>query len=189
MGTCERCGRRLTKRGQKRFCSERCAGFRPMPTEKRCNKCGYTLPVGRFRIKAGRPYSWCRACEASHAAATTLRDVAAARARKAASERKRRADPVIGAKLRKERRHYHRFRGSTPDERDYAAILKRDPCSYCNGAAGEVDHIDPTTSGGPDHWSNLTAACRSCNAQKNDRTLLLWIGERIVAYEEERLAA
>lgn len=59
------------------------------------------------------------------------------------------------------------------DRRAYVEMLRLDPCSYCGAAAaGEVDHIAPVHLGGGDDWTNLTAACRSCNASKTDRSLL-----------------
>jgi 5-methylcytosine-specific restriction endonuclease McrA len=59
----------------------------------------------------------------------------------------------------------------------YEAILQKDPCAFCGGPAGTVDHIQPINAGGPDVWENFTAACLSCNASKKDKTLLhflLW---------------
>jgi len=62
------------------------------------------------------------------------------------------------------------------DERPSAAVrirvYKRDrfQCTYC-GVPGteaelEVDHIVPLAKGGSNHMSNLTTACRKCNAKK-----------------------
>lgn len=36
----------------------------------------------------------------------------------------------------------------------------------------ERDHILPKRDGGPDRWTNLTAACASCNQQKGTSSLL-----------------
>ena len=41
------------------------------------------------------------------------------------------------------------------------------PCHYCPAPGASVDHIVPTTLRGSDDPSNLTFACRSCNAAKN----------------------
>ncbi len=65
------------------------------------------------------------------------------------------------------------------DDRPSAAVrirvYKRDrfQCTYC-GAPGtdaelEVDHIIPLAKGGSNHMSNLTTACRKCNARKGTR--------------------
>lgn len=57
----------------------------------------------------------------------------------------------------------------------YADILRRDPCSYCDESATEVDHIVAVTAGGDNGWLNLTAACRLCNGRKSDRPLLQFL--------------
>jgi 5-methylcytosine-specific restriction endonuclease McrA len=60
----------------------------------------------------------------------------------------------------------------TGDALAYARILRHDPCSYCGGPAGTVDHIDPLVTSQNGDWDNLTAACRSCNSRKNRYSLL-----------------
>lgn len=62
--------------------------------------------------------------------------------------------------------------------RDYARVLACDPCSYCGGPGGEVDHIVPVVAGGGNEGGNLTAACRSCNASKGSRSLLTFFLQR-----------
>lgn len=59
--------------------------------------------------------------------------------------------------------------------RRFAATYRSDPCAYCNGPAGEVDHIVPLARGGEDTWENLTAACLPCNRSKHARPLLVWL--------------
>ena len=52
-------------------------------------------------------------------------------------------------------------------------ILRRDGyrCQYCNRRDSlTVDHVLPKSRGGKDHWTNLVAACISCNNRKGDRT-------------------
>jgi 5-methylcytosine-specific restriction endonuclease McrA len=60
--------------------------------------------------------------------------------------------------------------------KEYAVALLRDPCAYCGGLAGQIDHIDPLKLGGDSHWSNLTAACQSCNYSKRDKPMLVYLG-------------
>lgn len=71
----------------------------------------------------------------------------------------------------------HKRRGVTPDAlaREYAAVLLRDPCAYCGEPAVELDHIDPVSLGGSGTWDNLSGACRTCNARKNDQPLLMFL--------------
>lgn len=75
-----------------------------------------------------------------------------------------------------------RKRGLDPadkDTLDYIEIVRGDPCSYCGGDGGSMDHIDPVNSGGDHHWSNMTGACQSCNSSKREREdLLVWMFER-----------
>ena len=76
-------------------------------------------------------------------------------------------------------RQYYRERARRTrpirDERTGQAIMRRDPCSYCGGPGGEVDHITPVTKGGPNEWDNWAGACRSCNARKRERSLLTFL--------------
>lgn len=57
----------------------------------------------------------------------------------------------------------------------YTSIIRRDPCVYCGGPAGTVDHIRPINSAGADLWVNMAGACHSCNSQKNDKELLHYL--------------
>lgn len=68
-----------------------------------------------------------------------------------------------------------RRRGVKPndDALEWAVILRRDPCCFCGSLDKvEIDHIVAVSAGGGGEWDNLSAACRSCNARKNDRPLL-----------------
>jgi 5-methylcytosine-specific restriction endonuclease McrA len=53
-----------------------------------------------------------------------------------------------------------------------SGVLVRDGhrCAYCNGPATTVDHLQPTSRGGRNTWTNTVAACGSCNQRKGDRT-------------------
>lgn len=45
-------------------------------------------------------------------------------------------------------------------------------CQYCEEPLTErtitCDHVMPQSKGGPHHWENVVAACRECNAAKDD---------------------
>ena len=45
-------------------------------------------------------------------------------------------------------------------------VTRRRPSSTCRS---EVEHIAPTSRGGPDDESNLALACRACNLFKSDQ--------------------
>lgn len=55
-------------------------------------------------------------------------------------------------------------------------LFRRDRhmCLYCGRSHGDHeltrDHVKPLSRGGRDHWSNVVAACRRCNAHKGGRT-------------------
>jgi 5-methylcytosine-specific restriction endonuclease McrA len=53
------------------------------------------------------------------------------------------------------------------------AIFLRDNhrCQYCGAAAENIDHVVPRSRGGVHAWDNVVAACRPCNARKEDRLL------------------
>lgn len=53
------------------------------------------------------------------------------------------------------------------------AVFARDGhrCQYCGGVAENIDHVVPRSRGGRHEWENVVAACRPCNARKEDRLL------------------
>jgi 5-methylcytosine-specific restriction endonuclease McrA len=57
-------------------------------------------------------------------------------------------------------------------DKDYVALLLKDPCSYCNGPGGTIDHIVPLADGGTNDWWNMTSACKSCNSSKGTNHLV-----------------
>lgn len=52
------------------------------------------------------------------------------------------------------------------------ALFARDEwtCQYCGSGAENLDHVLPRSRGGLHVWENVVAACRRCNAKKEDRT-------------------
>ena len=52
------------------------------------------------------------------------------------------------------------------------AVFARDrwECQYCGASAENLDHVVPRSRGGLHVWENVVAACRRCNAKKEDRT-------------------
>ncbi len=51
------------------------------------------------------------------------------------------------------------------------AVFVRDnfECQYCGRSAENVDHVIPRSRGGLHTWDNVVAACRPCNARKENR--------------------
>jgi 5-methylcytosine-specific restriction endonuclease McrA len=58
---------------------------------------------------------------------------------------------------------------------DYSGL-----CAYCGTMPDklQMDHIEPLSKGGAHDTENVAPACRSCNASKNNRTLLIWLALR-----------
>lgn len=90
---------------------------------------------------------------------------------RAAARARRAADPERHRRWSRENARRRRL-GYDEIAVAYAEILASDPCVYCGEPAGEVDHLDPIAKGGANDWSNLTAACRTCNARKGHRSVL-----------------
>lgn len=63
------------------------------------------------------------------------------------------------------------FRSRVPLSR--RAVFARDGhrCQYCGRAAENIDHVIPRSRGGEHAWENVVAACRACNARKEDHLL------------------
>lgn len=62
-------------------------------------------------------------------------------------------------------------------------LLRFDPCAYCGGPSGTVDHIEPQSRaargiGGRHSWLNYIAACEGCNTSKSAQPLLEYLGRR-----------
>jgi 5-methylcytosine-specific restriction endonuclease McrA len=53
------------------------------------------------------------------------------------------------------------------------AVFARDDwtCQYCGAQAENLDHVIPRSRGGEHVWENVVAACRRCNAKKENRLL------------------
>ena len=51
-------------------------------------------------------------------------------------------------------------------------VLTRDEgtCVYCSAPATTVDHLVPSSRGGPNSWLNTAASCKPCNTRKANRT-------------------
>lgn len=63
------------------------------------------------------------------------------------------------------------YRATVPLNR--TAVLARDKrtCQYCHGAGDTMDHVVPRARGGKHVWENVVAACKRCNAKKDDKLL------------------
>jgi 5-methylcytosine-specific restriction endonuclease McrA len=109
------------------------------------------------------------------------------RARDAERQRKSRMSRNVTAALPKARSsaaiRQERYRDGRLPAREWEPlrlkIFARDGfcCTYCGGIEGpfECDHVVPTSRGGSNDESNLTTACKPCNASKRDRLVEEWM--------------
>ena len=62
---------------------------------------------------------------------------------------------------------------------EYVRSIRFDePCAYCRGKGGSIDHIVPTSRGGEFFWQNYASACKECNSRKSDAPMMLFIVRR-----------
>jgi 5-methylcytosine-specific restriction endonuclease McrA len=94
------------------------------------------------------------------------------RARILAQERARYHRNRARARAKERRRRDYRVIGRDAEAVAYAAVLRADPCAYCGGTGGALDHIVAVERGGANDWTNVTATCRSCNSRKHTHSLL-----------------
>lgn len=82
-------------------------------------------------------------------------------------------------KIREQNRERQaRFRGKQKILRD-AGI-----CVYCGEKGDTIDHVIARTKGGTDDADNLVCACKLCNTQKNNRDLVVFLNDRLIAKEK-----
>ena len=168
---------------------------------KRCTACGELKLVSEFRQKQAR----CKPCQTAYVAEwkrSNPEKAAANAARYRDNHREqRRADSLDRyhrlmsenpAKVRQQRRDWaktekgvlanrgarHRRRGAalSVEAKQWWQNLKVKTCWYCGSPADEIDHIIPISRGGDGSLRNVVPACRSCNAQKNDRDAREFLG-------------
>lgn len=60
----------------------------------------------------------------------------------------------------------------------WRTLMRREPCSYCGGPGGSIDHIVPLSQGGMDKRWNCAPACRECNTEKGNRSLPAFLASR-----------
>lgn len=94
--------------------------------------------------------------------------------------KRRREDPARLATLRANNARIGRDRravlaASSGVPESWTAILLSQPCAYCLGRACELEHVVPLSMGGTHDTDNVVPVCRSCNARKNNKSLLAFL--------------
>jgi len=80
------------------------------------------------------------------------------------------------------RRRRAAIMGNPMEPVDEQAIFERDGfrCVYCGATSQlELDHVVPLSRGGAHCADNLVVACRSCNASKGNKPLIVWLLDRV----------
>jgi len=67
--------------------------------------------------------------------------------------------------------------------RAWQTLVRLDPCAFCAGESGTVDHVEPRSRpargiGSVHGWINTVGACVRCNAAKRHRNLLWFLYQR-----------
>lgn len=158
---CDACGEPYVRRTHNgRYCSRRCAKWveRGRSTDPR---------------NIGRPFD-CQQCGQR----VIPGDNAAPNAERFCGRRCARAAQKLKAEVRGQLTTEGRTGGL---QGLWGAVLRRDPCCYCGGPGGNVDHITPRHLGGPDTEGNLTGACHRCNNRKQTMPLLHFMAWRLAA--------
>lgn len=68
--------------------------------------------------------------------------------------------------------YINRSRQTVPLTKKNVMLRDDHRCGYCGvrGVKMNVDHIVPSSRGGPSTWTNLITSCTTCNSRKRNRT-------------------
>jgi 5-methylcytosine-specific restriction endonuclease McrA len=141
-------------------------------TEKICQKCSETKPIGDFhrnKSKTNGVHEMCKKCRSEY--------------RKQSGEYKKNQYYVI--------RHRANKAGveNTLTIDEYNEIISTPECAYCGKpTANEFEHVTPTSKKGPNSVGNAVHSCRSCNMLKNRYDLVTFY-EKSPDFTFERLQA
>lgn len=112
---------------------------------------------------------------------------------------------IISKSAGKGKRNYrfimHKFKQLQEGEINWSSSVreylkerqKENKCIYCDKEENlTVEHLLPTSRGGPDIPENTVLVCKSCNSAKGDRRLFEWFGLKAdpetVKYDLPRIA-
>jgi 5-methylcytosine-specific restriction endonuclease McrA len=169
-------------------------------THVRCSRCQEWLPRADFTSDHTRPsgtIAYCRACARVRSreryAADPTPDLLRGRRNYYADPQALNAKRVEWAKRNPEKRrasearHRERHpemmrgkwtryrairRGGDDVDLELVKMLRADPCTYCGGPGGTLDHVTPVSAGGTNVADNLVGACQPCNSRKSNTPLL-----------------
>lgn len=56
-----------------------------------------------------------------------------------------------------------------PPNHQWVLEMRKQPCHYCGGKGGTIDHVIPTSKGGKTISKNCVPCCAPCNQAKGDK--------------------
>lgn len=158
--------------------------------EKVCTKCGVVKPISDFYKDKTRKFGVYPACKTcSNVYKKTWRDKNRERINlttkiyrennsekvKAANKKWNSFNKEKLCNYQLERRVQKKQNGVFQVSDKELFSLYRSKCFYCDQSKSvEIDHIIPINRGGRHSIGNLVAACRKCNASKNNKLLIEW---------------
>lgn len=149
---------------------------------KLCKKCNQHKPLGDFhkdKSKSDGYYSSCKLCNKQRRKINYHQNK---EANIQAVRDWQLANPEKTAMYKKNNKYKRREVTDTSALRSADLLAWADKqlkiCSYCGiGCKNDyqIDHIEPLSKGGAHELSNLTIACPTCNREKSDTSLLIWL--------------
>ncbi len=93
------------------------------------------------------------------------------------------ANPDAANRYARERAARKRRDGGHHTQGEFLEVLGQcgGVCVYCGAPATTKDHVVPVIRGGTDGIANIVPACKPCNSQKSDQSMLVWMVRRTQA--------
>jgi hypothetical protein len=60
----------------------------------------------------------------------------------------------------------------------YGTVVRYDPCSWCSGDGGTLEHVEPKSRGGRNSWKNYGGACYECNQTRGNLSIVEFLAVR-----------
>lgn len=149
---------------------------------KLCNKCNQQKPLSDFhkdKSKKDGYYSSCKLCNKERRKQQYHQNK---ETNKQAVRDWQKANPEKVTAYKKNNKYKRReiVNTSKLTTSDFVKWSKHQVkiCSYCATFCNndyQIDHIEPLTKNGKHELDNLTIACSTCNREKSDKSLFIWL--------------
>lgn len=154
---CRECSNKFRRTGR----SPKQRVWRERGQDKTCSCCN--------RLKSLHDFYWQRSAGGELYPRGTCKGCDSERSKANAAARK-------GTEMERASRRGRDFRRRAAGGTGPIPVAPGSVCTYCPGAATEIDHIWPISRGGSNDPENLTPACGTCNRSKGSKTLAEWLG-------------